>query len=157
MASHRGSGGTSVGFWKESTAKEDEDVLAVQIWACHDLKTLRLSFKHHDLDKSPLQHQHKVLQYIPRACPRLEHLQIDLFKIDLVAESGLSLLSSVGSGLPALETLALGIRAMRAATIGCGVVAQVVIRSRDCPEQQEFLAMEQHQVQVERHQSDDAF
>ncbi|KAF9947308.1 hypothetical protein BGZ70_002748 [Mortierella alpina] len=104
--------GASVGRWKETT---EEDVLAVDIWACRDLKTLQLSFKHHDLDRSPLQHQHKVLQYLPRACPRLEQLQIDLFKIDFLAESGLSLLSSVGSGLPALETLALGTKVIRAA------------------------------------------
>ncbi|KAF9280371.1 hypothetical protein BGZ68_007293 [Mortierella alpina] len=100
----------SAGRWRET-----EDPMAVDIWACRDLRTLQLSFKHNDLDLSHLQHQHRVLQYIPRACPRLEHLQIDLFKIDFVAESGLSLLSSVGSGLPALETLGLGTRVMRAA------------------------------------------
>ncbi|KAF9948352.1 hypothetical protein BGZ72_009722 [Mortierella alpina] len=102
----------SDGRWTESAG----DPLATDMWACRDLKTLQLSFKRHNLDVSHLHNQHRVLHYIPRVCPRLEHLQIDLFKIDFVAESGLSLLSSVGSGLPALETLGLGTRVIRAAS-----------------------------------------
>ncbi|KAF8935681.1 hypothetical protein BGZ58_004856 [Dissophora ornata] len=89
-----------------------------RLWACRDLKTLQLSFKSSNWDIPPQQRQHKVLAYIPKVCPHLEHLQLDLFAIDLSSKGGLSLLATSGSGLPRLETLGLGTCVIREAKKG---------------------------------------
>ncbi|KAF9111282.1 hypothetical protein BGX27_005146 [Mortierella sp. AM989] len=88
------------------------------LWACRNLKTLQLSFKCLDISMLIQQRQRKVLEFIPVVCPLLEHLQVDLFEIDLTLESGLSLLSTSGSGLPRLETLSLGTSVIHAAKKG---------------------------------------